>query len=72
MTTTDSASVDLRSFAGPQTKSSLLTRIGGTLSEWQRRIESRRELACLSGREFQDIGFPAEIEAEKAKPFWRA
>jgi len=43
-----------------------------TLVEWRRRMRSRRELAALSALELKDIGYPAGVEAEKAKPFWRA
>jgi uncharacterized protein YjiS (DUF1127 family) len=42
------------------------------ISEWQRRIKSRRELACLSELELRDIGYPDRVDAEKSKPFWRA
>ena len=46
--------------------------IAATVTEWQRRMRSRRELATLSEMELRDIGYPARAEAEKAKPFWRA
>ena len=39
--------------------------------EWQRRKQSRRELARLSYLDIKDIGFPADIAAEKNKPFWK-
>ena len=39
--------------------------------EWQRRTQSRRELARLSYLDIKDIGFQADIAAEKIKPFWR-
>ncbi len=42
------------------------------LSEWRRRARSRRELASLSPLDLKDLGYPARVEAEKAKPFWRA
>ena len=35
-------------------------------------ITVRRELAYLSDIELRDIGYPDRVEAEKAKPFWRA
>jgi uncharacterized protein YjiS (DUF1127 family) len=39
--------------------------------EWKRRARSRRELARLSYLDIKDIGYPATVEAEKTKPFWR-
>ena len=51
---------------------SLPKRIIDTLQEWRRRISSRHELAMLSELELKDIGYPARVEAEKSKPFWRA
>ena len=51
---------------------SLGRRLIGTLGEWRRRMSSRRELALLSELELRDIGYPDRLEAEKAKPFWRA
>jgi len=47
-------------------------RIVETVRTWQSRIESRRELAVLHESIIKDIGYPAEAEAEKSKPFWRA
>ena len=38
---------------------------------WQRRAQSRRELARLSYLDIKDIGYPADTAAEKNKPFWR-
>ena len=70
--TTDSASVGVSTFVNPQTAPSLQKRLLAILREWQRRIHERRELAGLSELELRDIGYPAEIEAEKSKPFWRA
>ena len=35
-------------------------------------MSSRQELALLSELELRDIGYPDRLEAEKAKPFWRA
>jgi uncharacterized protein YjiS (DUF1127 family) len=40
------------------------------LSEWIRRVRSRRELASLSDNDVKDLGYPATLEAEKSKPFW--
>jgi uncharacterized protein YjiS (DUF1127 family) len=42
-----------------------------TISEWRRRMRSRRELAGLSYRELKDVGYPGAAEAEKYKPFWQ-
>lgn len=39
--------------------------------EWWRRYRSRRELALLSYHERTDLGFPAGMDAEIGKPFWR-
>jgi uncharacterized protein YjiS (DUF1127 family) len=55
----------------PQLVSGLRERIVTTLREWRRRVHSRHELSQLSELELKDIGFPARVEAEKAKPFWR-
>lgn len=38
---------------------------------WQRRAQSRRELARLSYHDIKDIGYPADAAAEQNKPFWR-
>jgi uncharacterized protein YjiS (DUF1127 family) len=59
-------------FVEPRPRGAFGRRIIGTLLEWRRRMRSRRELALLSQLELKDIGFPARLEAEKAKPFWRA
>jgi uncharacterized protein YjiS (DUF1127 family) len=40
--------------------------------EWHRRARSRGELAALSRFDLKDIGNPAQADAEKHKPFWRA
>jgi uncharacterized protein YjiS (DUF1127 family) len=73
-----------RTFFSPQFSSSdivvvrpkrdwwLLRHLLDTLREWRRRASARRELATLSALDLKDIGHPAEAEAEKAKPFWRA
>ncbi len=62
--------------AGPQsvagsTWASIVERLKGTAAEWRRRARSRRELALLSDFELRDMGYPAHLEAEKAKPFWQ-
>lgn len=49
-----------------------LRRLIAILAQWRRRIDTRRELAALSLFDLKDIGYPAQIEAEKAKPFWLA
>jgi uncharacterized protein YjiS (DUF1127 family) len=49
-----------------------LGRLIAMLAQWRRRIDARRELAALSTFDLKDIGYPVQIEAEKAKPFWRA
>jgi uncharacterized protein YjiS (DUF1127 family) len=41
------------------------------ICEWRRRIASRRELAALTERDVKDLGYPAGLEVEKCKPFWR-
>ncbi len=42
------------------------------LVEWQRRVQSRRELSTLSHRGLQDIACSrGEWEAEIRKPFWQ-
>ncbi len=69
-----SQSVSLREnvFIEPRRVGSLRHRIIETLLEWRRRIRSRQELARLSELDLKDIGYPARVDAEKAKPFWRA
>ena len=47
-------------------------RLIDTLREWRRRAGSRRELAMLSELDRKDLGFRDRIDAEIAKPFWRA
>lgn len=46
-------------------------RLIDVFSEWHRRARSRRELAALSALDLKDLGYPAQVEAEKQKPFWR-
>lgn len=63
---TRNVAVDLGFFAA------LRNRVVDTLTVWNKRVESRRELAELSFRDIQDVGLDqAEIEREIAKPFWR-
>lgn len=59
-------------FAKPRLSGSLVARLIAILFEWRRRTKSRRELAMLSDLDLRDIGYPAQVAAEKAKPFWRA
>jgi uncharacterized protein YjiS (DUF1127 family) len=51
---------------------SLGRRLIETLREWRQRTQSRHELAMLSEIERKDLGYPDRIQAELAKPFWRA
>jgi uncharacterized protein YjiS (DUF1127 family) len=45
----------------------------GLLLFWTSRIRQRRALAELDGALRRDVGLtPAQIDAETAKPFWRA
>ncbi len=69
-----SQSVSLREnvLVEPRQVGSLRHRIIETLLEWRRRMRSRQELALLSQLELKDIGYPARVDVEKAKPFWRA
>ncbi len=59
-------------FIAPPPVGSLVRRIIDTMVEWHRRMRSRQELALLSELDLKDIGYPARVAAEKAKPFWRA
>ncbi|OVZ35458.1 hypothetical protein CDO43_40090 [Pseudomonas aeruginosa] len=44
----------------------------GTMKLWQRRIQSRRQLARLDSRLLADAGISeAQRYAELNKPFWR-
>jgi uncharacterized protein YjiS (DUF1127 family) len=70
--TTESVSSHDNVFFRARHESSLRRRFIETIREWDRRIKSRRELACLSELELRDIGYPDRVEAEKAKVFWRA
>jgi uncharacterized protein YjiS (DUF1127 family) len=70
--TTQSVSSHDNVFFRPRQEPSPRRRFIETIREWGRRIKSRRELAFLSELELRDIGYPDRVEAEKAKPFWRA
>jgi uncharacterized protein YjiS (DUF1127 family) len=76
MATQSVSSYDVSSYDNvyfrPRLEPSLRRRFIETFLEWQRRIKSRHELACLSDIELRDIGYPDRVDAEKAKPFWRA
>jgi len=56
----------------PRHIGSLARRFIETLREWRRRAASRGELAMLSELERKDLGHADRIQAELAKPFWRA
>ena len=70
--TTQSVSSRENVLVKPQPVASLGWRVFETLIEWRRRMNSRCELASLSQLDLKDIGYPANAEAEKAKPFWQA
>lgn len=43
------------------------------ISEWQRRLHSRRELDALSDATLRDIGITrCDVHREMNKPFWMA
>ncbi len=51
----------------------LVSRVARTLSVWQERVRSRRELARWTDRDLHDIGVSASSVADEInKPFWRA
>jgi uncharacterized protein YjiS (DUF1127 family) len=56
----------------PSAAGALATAARRVVSEWQRRHRSRRELAAYSYDQRNDLGFAAALDAEIAKPFWRA
>ncbi|MGC1777230.1 MAG: hypothetical protein WBB34_04735 [Xanthobacteraceae bacterium] len=56
----------------PRRAGSLARRLIDTLREWQRRADSRHELAMMSELDRKDLAHPHRIQAEIAKPFWRA
>ena len=68
---THSVSSGTNVFLPAQIRRSLWTRMIGAVREWRRRAYSRRELAVLSDLELKDLGYPADVEGEKYKPFWR-
>jgi len=52
--------------------SAVTLRLLATLSAWQERANSRRELLRLDSRALNDIGISrADAEHEADKPFWR-
>ncbi len=52
--------------------SRLVNRIAATVTEWQDRAQTRRELARLDERTLHDIGLNRmDAEFEARKPFWR-
>ena len=56
----------------PLAVSSAGGRLLHTVRLWRKRIRTRRELAYLSYADLRDIGYPAAVQAELHKPFWRA
>jgi uncharacterized protein YjiS (DUF1127 family) len=70
--TTQSVSSHDNVFFRARHESSPRRRFIEEILEWKRRLKSRHELARLSELELRDIGYPDRVEAEKAKPFWRA
>jgi uncharacterized protein YjiS (DUF1127 family) len=60
-----------KAFVRAVTRQPLLIALFEIFLEWQRRAQSRGELAHLSDLDIKDIGYPAAVEAEKSKPFWR-
>jgi uncharacterized protein YjiS (DUF1127 family) len=51
----------------------VLSRLTGTLRQWQRRARERQELATLSHRELRDLPVSAsDVWHEIRQPFWRA
>jgi uncharacterized protein YjiS (DUF1127 family) len=68
---TPSVSSGTHAFLPAQISKSRHKPLAETLRDWRRRIRSRRELAALSQRDLKDLGYPAGVEAEKHKPFWR-
>ena len=57
-------------FLHTQTRQPFWSGLVEVMLEWQRRAQSRRELARLSHFDIKDIGYPANVAAEKNKPFW--
>jgi len=50
----------------------ILTSIAATVCKWRRLHRERRQLASLSGHERYELSFIGDVNAEIAKPFWRA
>jgi uncharacterized protein YjiS (DUF1127 family) len=51
----------------------VLSRLGGVLRLWLRRMRDREALSRFDERELRDIGMtPAALYDELRKPFWRA
>lgn len=59
--------------AGPTAGRALGTQVAELLFTWLERVRQRRQLGQLSDHMLKDIGLArADVEAEIAKPFWRA
>jgi len=56
--------------AGP--RAGALTTAWRLVREWRRRHRERRELAAYICNHRHDLGYAATLDAEIAKPFWRA
>ena len=63
--------VSSRAAASAAAPGSWRRRLIETVKLWHQRSRSRHELAMLSELDMRDIGYPADIEAERHKPFWR-
>ncbi len=64
---------DPERFWARDSKPSLWRRAFNTLGEWNERSRQRRHLLQLSDHLLRDIGVTrVQVEAEAAKPFWRA
>jgi uncharacterized protein YjiS (DUF1127 family) len=51
----------------------LIAQLRATMAVWQQRVRERHYLAQMNWREVADMGVPhSAIEAEIAKPMWRA
>ncbi len=58
-------------FAGPYSAIAQPRRFFEIFREWRRRSKSRAELCRFHELDLKDIGYPARVAAERAKPFWR-
>ena len=66
------SSAQLQTHSVASDKSAWLLRVIATLSLWQRRIVSRRQLARLDARLLADAGISENQRyVELQKPFWR-